>query len=205
MNINDIFDPFQDFYEQNLINSIIEQTINQPTLNKKILSEKGEKQLKKVLYNSTDFSMKECPITMREFKENDSVTQLPCNHIFDSSGILMWLKEEKASCPVCRMELDFIEVKQDSNTLLDNSGAFQTNPLELFSNITIDLSLNPNLLQPYNRNYNIESFEPLSFDNDEDDDFDFYNSLQFFQNTDDILSEFRSIIQQFDLSGNIIE
>jgi hypothetical protein len=205
MNINDIFDPFQDFYEQNLINSIIEQTINQPSLNKKILSEKGEKQLKKMIYNSRDFSMKECPITMREFKENDLVTQLPCNHIFDSSGILMWLKEEKASCPVCRMELDFIEVKQESNTVLDSSGLFQTNPLELFSNITIDLSLNPNLLEPYNRNYNIESFQPLSFDNDEDDDFDFYNSLQFFQNTDDILSEFRSIIQQIDLSGNIIE
>ena len=74
----------------------------------------------------------------------------------------------------------------------------------MFSNITIDLSLNSELLQPYTRNYNIESFQPLML-GDEDDDLDFYNSLQFFQDTDDILNEFRSVIQQFDLCGNIIE
>ena len=204
-NIFNMFDPFQDFYEQQLINNIMDQTINQPNPNKKILSKKGEKQLEKVEYKSDDFSMKECPITMRAFQEGDTITKLPCNHVFDTSGIWMWLKEENASCPICRMELDFIEVKQETNTPVDISNSlFQTNPLTLFSNITIDLSLNPSLLQPYHRNYNIESFEPLTLgEEEEEDDIFFYNTMQLLEDSSNILSNFQHIIEDYDLSMNI--
>ena len=40
-----------DSYEQNVINNIIELTLNQQNAHKQILSEKGEKQLKQVVYN----------------------------------------------------------------------------------------------------------------------------------------------------------
>lgn len=200
INIINDFTNLNNIYEQELMNNIIEMSMNEEEKYKHILSKKGEKDLTHVEFHSDTFSMKECPITLKEFNEGDIVTQLPCKHIFDSSGIITWLKEEKASCPVCRMPLDSIEVK---NKDISNQ-PFQTNRLSLFSNITIDLSLNNDLLQPYNRDYNIQSFDPLTL-GDEEDDFDFYNSLQFFQDTDDILNEFRTVIQQFDLSGNIIE
>src|SRR5210317_672666 len=121
-----------DTYEQNVINNIIELTLNQQNAHKQILSEKGEKQLKQVVYNQSTHAMKQCPITLNDFKEGDIVTELPCSHIFDNSGIELWLKTESAKCPVCREALDFVEIKNpDVNTLImDNSNTmFQTNPL----------------------------------------------------------------------------
>ena len=206
LNIYNELTNFNNIYEQELMNSVIEMSMNQPKKYRKIISKKGEKDLKQLKYNSNDFSMKECPITLKEFKEGDIITQLPCKHIFDSSGILTWLKEEKASCPICRYELHAIEVENELETINDVSNQlFQTNPLSLFSNITIDLSLNNDLLQPYNRDYNIQSFDPLTLGDEEEDDLFFYNSLQLFEDSENLLSDFRTIIQQFDLCGNIIQ
>ena len=205
LNIYNELTNFNNIYEQELMNSVIEMSMNQPKKYRKIISKKGEKDLKQLKYNSNDFSMKECPITLKEFKEGDIVTQLPCKHIFDSSGILIWLKEEKASCPVCRYELHAIEVENELETINDVSNQlFQTNPLSLFSNITIDLSLNNDLLQPYNRDYNIQSFDPLTLGDEEEDDLFFYNSLQLFEDSENLLNDFRTIIHKFDLSGNIV-
>ena len=52
LNLYNQLENFNDIYEQNLINNIIEMTLNQPTKNKKVLSKKGEKELKKVVFNS---------------------------------------------------------------------------------------------------------------------------------------------------------
>ena len=49
-------------------------------------------------------SIKECPISLEEFKEGDKIIELPCNHIFNEINIKNWLKE-KPNCPVCRMTL----------------------------------------------------------------------------------------------------
>lgn len=193
-----------DTYEQDVINNIIELTLNQQNAHKHILSEKGEKQLKQVVYNQSTHAMKQCPITLNDFKEGDIVTKLPCHHIFDNSGIDLWLKTESAKCPVCRETLDFVEVKNpDVNTLvMDNSNTiFQTNPLSLFSNITIDLSLNPQLLEPYSRDYNISTpeqnaYEPLDFEDEI-----FYNTLQFIEEEDRILQEAQDILSM-DISFN---
>ncbi len=209
LNLYNQLENFNDIYEQNLINNIIEMTLNEPTKNKKVLSKKGEKELKKVVFNSKKFTMKECPITLTVFNEGDIVTKLPCNHIFDNSGILTWLKEEKANCPVCRMELDSIEEK-NNDVLNDISNTlFETNPLSLFSNITIDLSLNSDLLQPYHRDYNIPSFDSISSFEDEDDLF-FYNSLQFLENDNNDLSDFdffrnMTAFDMLDISSNFIQ
>ena len=55
------------------------------------------------LFDSS-YSVKECPISLEEFKEGDSIIELPCNHIFNENNIKNWLKE-KPNCPVCRMSL----------------------------------------------------------------------------------------------------
>lgn len=195
-----------DSYEQNIINNIIELTLNQQNAHKQILSEKGEKQLKQVSYTQSIHSMKQCPITLNDFKEGDMVTKLPCSHIFDNSGIELWLKTESAKCPVCRETLDFIEVKNpDVNTLItDNSNTiFQTNPLSLFTNITIDLSLNPQLLEPYSREYNINIPEREIIYSDEElaENDIFYNTLQFMEQETQFLYETEQLLSM-DISGN---
>lgn len=201
-----------DVYEQNIINNAIQQSLLESNPIKNILSEEGEKELKKVVYQDRKFPMKECPITLLQFKENEEVTQLPCNHIFDTSGILWWLKTEQASCPVCRTKLKSKEIstREDDNTnnnITNPNAPLQTNPLTLFSNITIDLSLNRDLLQPYNRNYNLQPFETLlgsiqeftdedSSENEpseEDDDLFFFNTLQLMQDPDAFMSNFQHI------------
>jgi hypothetical protein len=194
-----------DTYEQNVINNIIELTLNQQNAHKQILSEKGEKQLKQVVYNQSTHAMKQCPITLNDFKEGDIVTELPCSHIFDNSGIELWLKTESAKCPVCREALDFVEIKNpDVNTLImDNSNTiFQTNPLSLFSNITIDLSLNPQLLEPYSREYNISAPEQNAYEALDFEDDIFYNTLQFIEEEDRIIQEAQDILSM-DISFNI--
>ena len=195
-----------DSYEQNVINNIIELTLNQQNAHKQILSEKGEKQLKQVVYNKSTSSMKQCPITLNDFKEGDIVTKLPCSHIFDNSGIELWLKTESAKCPVCRETLDFVEVKNpDVNTLImDNSNTiFQTNPLSLFTNITIDLSLNPQLLEPYSREYNINIPEREIIYSDEElaENNIFYNTLQFMEQEAQFLYETEQLLSM-DISCN---
>ena len=78
---------------------------------KKVLSEEGESSLEKVAYNPEVHQNDRCPILHIEFEEGDEVTQLPCKHCFDSDAIEKWLKDEKAECPVCRLELKSKEVK----------------------------------------------------------------------------------------------
>lgn len=51
-----------------------------------------------------------CPISMGEFKDGDTIVQLPCGHIFDKDSIIEWVTKEKANCPVCRHKLKSIEV-----------------------------------------------------------------------------------------------
>ena len=46
-------------------------------------------------------------------KENQEITQLPCNHCFMTDSIERWLQTEKAECPVCRKKIDSIEVRTD--------------------------------------------------------------------------------------------
>ena len=66
------------------------------------------------------------------------------------------------------------------------------------------------MLQPYNRNYNLQTFETLldsieelSDDDYEEDDDDFYFTLQMMQDPDSFLSNFQHILT--DNSNNDIE
>jgi len=95
----------------NSIISTINESMNEKSRFKKVLSEEGEKSLTKVKYDKTKINYDKCPILQIEFEPDEEITQLPCKHCFNTSAIEHWLKEEKSICPVCRYELDNVEKK----------------------------------------------------------------------------------------------
>jgi len=112
------------------INEIINRTLQQKKAYKKVLSEKGEDQLKKVKYIKDKFETDTCAISLEHFEEGQDIIQLPCNHIFDPESIQTWVKEECAKCPVCRYELLSKEVKDSENEASDADTDDDMPPLE---------------------------------------------------------------------------
>jgi|TARA_B100000795_G_scaffold250087_1_gene218021 hypothetical protein len=96
------------------INNILRQSFTDPGQNmyKRVLSEEGEKCIKYCLYSIGKFQNDACPMTLNNFVVGAEIAQLPCNHIFEKNAVLKWLKNENASCPVCRKPLDSKEVKK---------------------------------------------------------------------------------------------
>jgi len=94
-------------FEQLLMHSF-----NQKPKYKKVLSEEGEEQLKKMLYKDSSKTNESCPIYYVDFEDDSEVIELPCKHCFTPVGIEKWLKEEKNECPICRFELKSKEVKE---------------------------------------------------------------------------------------------
>ena len=94
-------------YRQNSLQDLLQQTLLQEKNNfKNVLSQQGGKQLKTIKYNNQTHSDQPfCVITQKPFENNMNVTQLPCDHIFEPSGILYWVKNKNATCPVCRFKL----------------------------------------------------------------------------------------------------
>ena len=89
---------------------------------KKVTKDKVIENIKKIKYEK-HFNQKECPIMMVEFEEGEEISQLPCNHLFNTEALTRWLKNESYKCPVCRHELEFKEVKirdTSDNDLSDN-------------------------------------------------------------------------------------
>ena len=97
---------------QNEFNTLLRETLQQKNNYKHVLSEKGKQEIKTELYSKEKFpEQKCCPISRKKFVENETISKLPCNHIFDPEMILQWLENENASCPVCRHKLDSVEKK----------------------------------------------------------------------------------------------
>ena len=98
----------------NLVNNnIILNDLNVKSL-KKVISDEGKKSIKKKIFEKNKYKNEICPITHDEFKEGDKISILPCNHCFDRDSIDIWLETEKAECPICRKELDSIEVEKEN-------------------------------------------------------------------------------------------
>ena len=99
---------------QATINQLLSRTLLQEKdAYKKVLSDKGEEQLKEIIYQKENFDTHQCVISMEDFNDGDTVIQLPCGHIFNPESIKTWLKEESSKCPICRYELKFDEIKKD--------------------------------------------------------------------------------------------
>lgn len=92
------------------VSNIIQNSLYQSNPYKKVTSDNGMSQIKKIIFKDKEQETKECAITQDEFTEGQEIAQLPCKHIFETEAIKTWLKEESNSCPVCRYELDFKEV-----------------------------------------------------------------------------------------------
>ena len=85
---------------------------------KYVLSEDGAKTIMSVKYNSETYpDIDCCPITMKDFIIGETISKLPCNHLFNSEAISKWLKEEKAECPICRCKLPSAEKKTEKNVV----------------------------------------------------------------------------------------
>jgi hypothetical protein len=54
--------------------------------------------------NKTKYFGKECNICMEEYKTNNIIIRLGCNHIFHRDCIKHWLCNERVTCPVCRKD-----------------------------------------------------------------------------------------------------
>uniref|UniRef100_A0A6C0KHG6 RING-type E3 ubiquitin transferase n=1 Tax=viral metagenome TaxID=1070528 RepID=A0A6C0KHG6_9ZZZZ len=61
--------------------------------------------LKNIKYYKNKYNQTQCPITLRNFEEEDHIIELPCNHIFDTQAIIQWVCTPKFTCPVCRHPL----------------------------------------------------------------------------------------------------
>jgi hypothetical protein len=118
---NDYINFFRNYFFRNRttqspisFESILQQSFMDPSQNifKKVLSDEGEDDIKTVIYKKGKFPNDSCSVTLMDFEEGQEVSQLPCGHIFVRDAVLKWLKDENASCPICREPLASKEVKK---------------------------------------------------------------------------------------------
>jgi hypothetical protein len=114
-----IYDVSNNDIENNIVNRVINESFREKSKFKNVLSEEGEKQIKRVKYDADLHKNHICPIYHTEFTKDTIVSQLPCNHIFSPEGIDRWLKNENAICPVCRFKLLSYEKKIEEEQLIN--------------------------------------------------------------------------------------
>ena len=54
-----------------------------------------------------------CIICLEEFDIGDSVTTLPCVHLFHTDCIKNWLKSQN-HCPICKFEITLNSIRRES-------------------------------------------------------------------------------------------
>ena len=134
---------------ENQINALLQTTLQQSNNYKKVLSEKGKKQIQEEMYQSTKYpEQKCCPISQKNFAENSLIIKLPCKHIFDPDMILKWLEKENASCPICRYKLDSKEEDKSFDYILKmNLYKLTTEEIEKLTKQRDDKQLELNILE----------------------------------------------------------
>lgn len=83
-------------------------------IKKPTISEEGKQQIKIVEYKSGEYDISSCPITTEEFKEGNTISLLPCSHIFDTDAINHWLENINGVCPLCRYQFPCIVTEEES-------------------------------------------------------------------------------------------
>ena len=111
---------------------------------KKVIADNEFKKLKIEKFNNIEATKKnynkECIFTLNEFKENENIIRLPCNHIYNDTEITNWLQKESNTCPICRYEFDYKEINNDeeeNNEELDNEADLEEDNEER-ENLIID-------------------------------------------------------------------
>lgn len=93
---------------------VLMDSFNNATFIKDIITEEEEKQLIEQPYDSNIHNTLICPILQTPFEDNETVTVLPCNHVFNPDAIRTWLKQHNTLCPVCRFNLKSTVIEQSS-------------------------------------------------------------------------------------------
>jgi hypothetical protein len=113
-----------DFINRNLnvntLNQVVEESFNNQNPYKKITDPKYIEKMTPVCITQKEVDLNiSCSICLEKFKLNEKVYKLPCGHYYhmknekdkDScEGIVEWLNQNN-TCPQCRHELPFTEVK----------------------------------------------------------------------------------------------
>ena len=170
-----------------LENSIVNSLEFSEKKYKKVISDNGKKELKKIQFKKNDDNYKNniCPIIQTEFDDNEIITQLPCKHCFNTEAITHWLEKEKAECPICRFELDYDEIKiegqEQENIIPMNYNMDIDRYMEQLTGVGPDNNLieslitsRTNLFESFTRTYS----DPLTIlMNSENQDADFQEAL----------------------------
>lgn len=79
------------------------------------------KQCTKKTFNKQDNQIKQCPISLEDFKDGESILELPCGHYFCEDKIKEWLNKN-TTCPVCRFNLrkKKPEIRQQLDFIIDH-------------------------------------------------------------------------------------
>jgi len=131
------------------LQSFINNTLNEQQIQyKRVLDPKNKSELKIHTYNEdTEHLNNKCPITMHNFKNDDIITKLPCNHLFDSDAIEEWVLNSKATCPVCRHQLKHTkEVKITSEPPPSQNNDISN---DISNNIFNNISNNDSLMRSF--------------------------------------------------------
>lgn len=194
------FNDFVDNQRNNILydeleNSIVNSLEFSDKKYKKVISDNGKKELKKLQFKKNDDNYKNdiCPIIQTEFDDNEIITQLPCKHCFNPEAITHWLEKEKAECPICRFELDYDEIKIEDQYQDQDQEQEQVNVIPMNYNMDIDrymeqltgvgpdnnlidslITSRTNLFESFTRTYS----DPLTIlMNNENQDADFQEAL----------------------------
>ena len=114
INNNEYIDDLIDvFYANIFLDSLMINSLNESYIYKNVITSDIKKSLNITQYTSHNENSLNatCPITLIDFKENQDIIKLPCNHCFIPDAILHWLEKEKAECPMCRLKLEHITIK----------------------------------------------------------------------------------------------
>ena len=188
--------------QQSQVRSILQQSLFEKNLYKNVLSEEGEKQIKKIKYDKNNLDQHSCCISFEDFKEGDEVYKLPCGHIF-SNSIFTWLKEESNKCPICRHELSHKEIKNEdylidiSSNLTDRQ--VPINPFNLFLNNMRNIYSQPRSIFRQNASDNLRPIfhrTPFSIN--------MRNTIQEFEYDREYQNAILASIQEFEDETNIV-
>jgi len=107
---------------------VLMDSLNNATFINDDITEEEEKQLIEQHYDSNLHNTPICPILQKPFEDNEPVTVLPCNHVFNSDAIRTWLKQHNTLCPVCRFNL-----KSTVNSVIEPPSVQDIQPVPLLS------------------------------------------------------------------------
>ena len=135
--------------------SFINNTFNDEQIKYRYVLDPDDKsELKLNIYQENDKHLNnKCPITMEQFKNGDSITKLPCGHLFNTDAIEEWLLNNQAKCPVCRhclKNVKEIRITSIVPTVRDNSN---NEELQINTDIGYDLNNINSILSSLFRNY----------------------------------------------------